>query len=102
MISETCQRKRGQETRQSWLQPSGSRARQEMDAHLALVNGVLTGLCQGWPKEGIFQAGMLGLGVIGLGQGGHRIRHTGRSVMLVHLGQLLRLKASTSMFAFMA
>lgn len=44
----------------------------------------------------------LGLGVIGLGQGGHRIRHTGRSAMLFHLGQLLRLKASTSMFAFMA
>lgn len=85
-----------------------------MDTHLPLINGVLAGLGQRWPKERILQGGMLGgerlrgrltvLGfdVIGLGARSHRIRRPGRKAMLVHLRQWLRLTASTSMFAFMA
>lgn len=86
-----------------------------MGAYLLLVNGVLTGLGQGWSKERVFQGGMLGeerlrsrwtvlsFGVIELGARSHRIRRPGRKAMLVHLRQWrLRLKAGTSMFAFMA
>lgn len=85
-----------------------------IDTYLLLVNGVLTGLGQRWSKERVFQGGMLGdewlrsrstvLGfdVIGLGARSHRIRRPGRKGMLVHLRKWLRLKARTSMFAFMA
>lgn len=84
-----------------------------MDTYLLLVNRVLTGLSQRWSKERVFQGGMLGeerlrrrwtvlsFGVIGLGARSHRIRRPGRKAMLVHLRQWLRLKARTSMFAFM-